>query len=583
MIEVINLDGQWDFVVDQDPKYHSIYPGFHLPKVNRRHWHKVNVPSVWQKYGQRYEIFEGVGWFAREFEINEISEDTISRICFDGINYLCNVYINEEFIGFHEGGYTAFWLDISRKIKKGTNHIAIQVDNRTTNIKWPPCLGYYNYGGIHRSVRIEMFEDSFLEEVKLSSLYDKESWILDVSGCVGKSQEGLSLTVFLESKELGKIEITQGGIFSIKLPLQNVNAWSPENPKLYDIHIYLFNSSEELIQKKKYSFGFRTLGISEGQIFLNSSPIQLNGICYVYDSETYGLVMSKEQISKDLNIIKDMGCNAIRCHYPMDASFYSECDQMGLLVWIEPPIYCYHPADDEVNTKYSDIEWVNLSQQMAKEMINTARNHPSVIMYSIGNECNTLNPEAPKFFSELVKVIKEKDPYRLISYAALYGNVSCLAELVDVLGINSYWGWYDKIWGGKGLAPEDYTVQDRLKGDLEPIDLSQMKQMIEKVLAAKPDLALLLTEFGADSVPGFYSKSRDMWSEDYHADLLIEIFKLAKEYPCIVGTFPFVFSDYRDPSKIHNGYWNEINLKGAVDYHRNHKKAFYAIRKAYKE
>ena len=213
---------------------------------------------------------------------------------------------------------------------------------------------------------------------------------------------------------------------------------------------------------------------------------------------------------------------------------------------------------------------------MAREMIAVARNHPSVAIYSIGNECNTANPEAASFFRALATTMRETDPTRLISYAALYGIVGPLADIVDVLGINSYWGWYDKIWGGKGLAP---AAGSGVKP--QPIDLTPMRQMLDTVLAKKQNLALLLTEFGADSVPGRTSANRDLWSENYHADLLREILALAQDYPQIVGTFPFCFSDYRDPSKVPNGYWNELNLKGLVDYRRNKKLAFAAVRDVY--
>jgi beta-glucuronidase len=218
-------------------------------------------------------------------------------------------------------------------------------------------------------------------------------------------------------------------------------------------------------------------------------------------------------------------------------------------------------------------------------MIAVARNHPSVAIYSIGNECNTANPEAEAFFRALAATIRAADPTRLISYAALYGIVGPIADIVDVLGINSYWGWYDKIWGGKGLEPEEdgqrSEVGSQRSVKQEPMDLAPMRKMIDEVLAKKRNLALLLTEFGADSVPGHYSASRDMWSENYHADLLREILALAKDYPQIVGTFPFCFSDYRDPSKVHNGYWNELNLKGLVDYRRNKKLAFGAVKSSY--
>jgi beta-glucuronidase len=110
-----------------------------------------------------------------------------------------------------------------------------------------------------------------------------------------------------------------------------------------------------------------------------------------------------------------------------------------------------------------------------------------------------------------------------------------------------------------------------------------MCKMLAEVLSLKNDVALLLTEFGADSLPGFHARGRDLWSEEYHADLIREVIELAREYTQIIGTFPFCFSDYRDPSKLHNGYWNELNLKGIVDYHRQPKLAFAALREAYRK
>ena len=305
----------------------------------------------------------------------------------------------------------------------------------------------------------------------------------------------------------------------------------------------------------------------------------MKGVCYVYDSPLWGLVMTRSQIEKDLRLMKEAGCNAVRCHYPMDELFYDVCDRLGLLVWIEIPVYCYHPDDKEKGTHFSDPQWLSLAKQTAVEMITVARNHPSVAIYSIGNECNTSNSEADSFFRKLADTVRNEDSTRLISYAALYGNVGTIGDIVDVLGINSYWGWYDKIWGGKGLEPVD--AQQNIRIEKEPIDLTPMRKMIDEVLAKKRNIVLLMTEFGADSVKGNYSSSRKMWSEDYHADLLKEIFKLVKEYPQIAGTFPFCFCDYRDPSKVHNGFWNEFNLKGIVDYKRRKKKAFRAVQEEY--
>jgi beta-galactosidase/beta-glucuronidase len=292
--------------------------------------------------------------------------------------------------------------------------------------------------------------------------------------------------------------------------------------------------------------------------------------------------MTPEQVETDISLMKEMGVNAVRCHYPMDKIFYEICDREGLLVWIEPPVYCYHPGDNATNTKFSDREWVDLAKNMIVEMIDTAKNHPCAAIYGIGNECNTANPEAQEFFISLASTIREKDPARLVSYAALYGIVGPVSDIVYVLGVNSYWGWYDKVFGGKGLTPDNIDETQVIKR--EPIELSAMREMLNKIISEKKsDIALLLTEFGADSIPGFYAAGRDLWSENYHADLLDEIFKMTDEYPQIIGTFPFCFTDYRDPSKTSNGYWNELNLKGAVTYNRERKLAFEIISKRYKK
>ncbi len=596
MRTTINLNGQWDFVADLDPKYHAVHGGFHNPSANRRHWIKVPVPGVWQKYAERYDIYEGVCWLAREFEVPDLPGGSAARLRFGAVNYLANVYLNGEKAGSHEGGYTEFVLDVTGKLKPGINHLAVQVDNRALITKWPPCLGYFNYGGIHRGVSLEIAAGPVLAEVQLEGAPQENGWVLKMSGRIDSfdsiganeataANKGLITRISSGEGVSWEEALAADGTLAARVPFFDTPGWTPENPHLVPVAVELLDAARTVLDRQEFVVGFRTLAVRDGQVQLNGRPYPLKGVCYVYDSSVTGLVMTPEQIGTDLRLMKEAGCNAVRCHYPMDALFYDACDRLGLLVWIEPPVYCYHPGDTETGTRFADPEWLALAQQMAREMIAVARNHPSVAIYSIGNECNTANPEAEPFFRQLVATIREADPTRLISYAALYGIVGPIADLVDVLGINSYWGWYDKIWGGKGREPEESDPcsanSDRSAVRKEPIDLAPMRKMIDGVLAKKSNLALLLTEFGADSVPGHYSASRDLWSENYHADLLREVLALATEYPQIVGTFPFCFSDYRDPSKVHNGYWNELNLKGLVDYGRNRKLAFAALQTQY--
>lgn len=592
MKRIISLNGQWDFVADLDPKYHVAHTGFHNPDGNRRHWLKAPVPGVWQKYGERYDIFEGVCWFAREFQLDCLPEGATARLRFGGVNYLCRVFLNGQEIGGHEGGYTEFLLNAAGALREGTNHIAVMVDNRATTIKWPPCLGYFNYGGIHRDVTLEIMDGPCLDDMVVQAVPTPQGGMLEVSGCVSgarsvaqdvnqsdqsdKSDSFLPLTVRVEAAGVTTSTIAdRNGAFSCHCSVPDVSPWSPDEPNLHKVMVTL-DRGGECLDTREYACGFRTVEMRDGRVHLNGAPLMVKGICYVYDSPASGLVMTREQIETDVGLIKELGCNAVRCHYPMDERFYEACDHAGLLVWIEPNVYCYSPPNDKTGTMFARAESRAVAETMIVEMIAAARNHPSVAIYGIGNECGTAHPEAEPFFRRLAALVRETDPTRLVSYAALYGNIGPLADIVDVLGINFYWGWYDQIrQDGSGACRAPAHAGKR------PIDLAPMRRMLDEILERNRGTALLLTEFGADSAPGFHSRGRDLWSEEYHADLLREIFAVTVDYPQISGTFPFGFSDYRDPSKIHNGFWNELNLKGVVSYEREKKAAFNAVRSHY--
>ena len=584
---VIDLNGTWDFVADLDPKYHARYGGFENPDADRRHWRKVPVPGVWQAYGARYEIFEGVGWFAREFEVPAFAADAVgARFRFGAVNYLATVYLNGERIGGHEGGYSGFTIDATGKLKPGRNHIAVRVDNRATTIQWPPCLGYFNYGGIHRDVRLEILNGPVLEEVAVrAEPTDEGRGVLEVSGRIfpapEKKPDALRVRAAVAGTTAGsETVVAENGAFRLVLEAPGVAPWSPESPNLYRVTLSLGgpgNRAEGVLDQREFTCGFRRIAVRDGRVWLNGAPLFLRGICYLADTPGHGVAMTPKEIETDLGLIKRLGCNAVRCHYPMAERFYAACDRIGLLVWIEPTVYCYSPENDESDTMFARPESRAAAETMIEEMIESARNHPSVAIYGLGNECNTTHPEAAPFFEGLAARARGADPTRPLGYAALYGDIGPLADIVDVVGVNSYWGWYDRIQGGKGLEP----AADAEDG-AGPIDLTPMRRMLDEIFANRKNATLVLTEFGADSIPGLHSGKRVLWSEEYHAELLRKIFSLAAEYPRLAGTFPFCFADYRDPSKVPNGCWNEYNLKGLVSYERRKKKAFTTVEKIYR-
>jgi len=170
-----------------------------------------------------------------------------------------------------------------------------------------------------------------------------------------------------------------------------------------------------------------------------------------------------------------------------------------------------------------------------------------------------------------VAEVRALDPQRLISYAALYGGVGHIADSVDLISLNQYWGWYD-------LISQDGTSDQRAPAF--PLQVPALEACLaEKAALGKP---LLLSEFGADAEPGFRSDTGELWSEDYQAELIARQLEIAAACPAVCGTYPFLYNDYRDPSKPLNHYWHGVNLKGVVSYDREPKVAWERLQSIYR-
>jgi beta-glucuronidase len=578
MNQTISLNGVWDFVVDLDPKYHAATNYAH-PEWQRRHWQKVPVPGVWNKYAERYDVFEGVGWFARTFALPDLGAGTTSLVRFGGVNYRCDVFMNGQVVGTHEGGYTEFLVDVSRHVRVGDNTIAVRVDNRALVTRLPPVLGYFNYGGIHRDVTLEIYPGPYVADLTCVAVPGDGGGELRVSGQVATASASPRAVRVRCAGVDGHARVAGDGRFELALTVPNVEPWSPDHPALYDVEVVL-SDADVVCHVHKFETGFRTLRASGTTIELNGLPIDFRGICYLYDSPTYGLVMRPEQYEQDLALLRELGVNAIRSHFAFPREFLSACDRAGLMVWIEPPVYCIDPKLESCRTAFTDPAWRTLALTMLEEGIRQSKLHPSVCIYGVGNECNLGANGAEELIAALAARAKELDPSRLVSYACLYGLAGRIAEMVDVVGFNEYWGWYDVLAQEDPKLALSDTGAPPARSTTRPIDLGKLERMLADQ-AATYQRPVFLTEFGADSIPGYRSAASDLWSEDYHADVLRETFAIADRAPFIRGTFPFVFSDYRDPSKEINGYWNELNYKGVVSYARRPKAAFAALREEY--
>ena len=577
----ISLNGIWKFAPEHDQRptnNHNVgteRPFYADERLDRRHWENVQVPGVWQRYSEKYSIYEGVCWFYREFELGEADDVALARLVFKGVNYRAEVYMNGSYAGEHESGYTEFSFDVSSLLRSGKNVLAVKVDNRPLITKWPNDWGYGVFGGIHRDVFIELYKGDFISDISIIPDYDTQRGC----GVLRFAAKGSPDVRFAQIKLCDTVKRVdfKDGEASALLEFCEVEPWSPESPALYDIEI-----GDGRCVYEKHKIGFRHLSFKNRKILLNEKPITLKGICYVYDSPRLGLVMERAQLLEDLTLMKEANANFVRTHYPMSDDFYELCDELGLSVWIEPNVYCSKPHDDATDTVFKRAEYVDAAVSMTEEMVGAAKRFASVIIYGIGNECNTDHPEAYSFFETLSSAVRKDDGTRLVGYASLYGKVGSIADLVDVMGINSYYGWYGVM--------SYFDIIDRLESDDSSVKARRVKNidklhaLIEKTeTLTSPDTPILLTEFGADSIPGYNSCAHELWSEEYHAAVVYEYVMAQKEHDSVAGGSVFAFSDYSDPSKPMNGRWNGYNLKGMVTYDRQLKAPYFALKKAYSD
>ena len=364
---------------------------------------------------------------------------------------------------------------------------------------------------------------------------------------------------------------------------KNPQKWSPDSPVLYELSVDLLDNQKKL-DSNTISFGVRSVTVVGSQVLLNEIPIWIKGMNYVYQHSISGLTLTKQIIDSDLDAMSEAGINTIRVHFPPSTYFMNECDRRGILIYCEIPVYCMHMEGFETaDNCYVAPEYLGLAKQMMKEMIESHYNHPSVIIWGIGNECDTWQESAKSFFQSLLKTVKDKDSSRPICYASLWKADDFLYDMVDIIGINEYIGWYDRI--------EKQVVNETLIGESEketgaknlfvpPIDLKEIEVRLNE-FSSKHKKPLIFTEFGADAIPKYISEDRRLWSEDYQAEYLSVTYGIILQNPRVAGAFPFCFNDYQDPSKPVNDYWDGINYKGIVSSNRTPKLAYEVIQDIY--
>jgi beta-glucuronidase len=554
--ETESLNGKWNFAADlydtcrrarwfQENRFDS--SGAEKPvDWDWEGWERLTVPACWNTERPELLYFEGSGVYTRTFRYIPRQRGERLLLYFAGVSYRASVFLNGRFIGGHDGASTPFNVDISAEVKTD-NRIVVVADARRSPLRVPmENTDWFNYGGIYRDICLVRLGGVFIKDwfIRLAPDGTYSNIIADV--WLSESSGG---GVLLEIPELGVARETfpQNGsasfCFAVKPEL-----WSPENPRLYDV-VLTYNNGADTVRDR---IGFREIRTRGHDILLNGKKIFLKGISVHEDHLTLGKTTTDEIIRSTIRDLKELGGNYLRlAHYPHNRRFSEIASEEGVLLWEEIPVYWAIAFDNP--GVYRDAE-----NQLA-ELVLRDRNRAGVIFWSVGNE-NADTGNRLEFMSKLVQKAKALDNTRLVSAACLINHEKLLiedrlAEHLDVIGINEYYGWYDP-------------------------DFNKLPKILSN---SRPDKPVIICEFGGDARLGQRGTADELWTEDKQKSLYEQQAAAIKQCSYIAGTTPWILYDFRCPRRL-NRYQQGFNRKGLIDADRKSRKlAFEVMRRFYGE
>ena len=447
---------------------------FANPGYNDSKWQNVTVPHDWAIYGpfsinndkQEMAItqdgqteamehagrtgglpFVGTGWYRLNFDAPGFEKGKKATLIFDGAMSHARVYVNGQEAGYWPYGYNSFYVDATPYLKPGErNELAVRLENEPESSRWYPGAGLY------RNVHLVINEDThipawgtYVTTPVVTDKYAKVSLKTSLVSPEGANKDNYRIVTQIKDKNgkvvatgENKLSVFDNALFEQEFAVANPELWSPDTPVLYTAESKVYEGNT---LKDEYTtrFGIRTLEIVPGKgFFLNGKLTKFKGVCNHHDLGPLGGAVNDAAIRRQIRILKDMGCNAIRTSHNMPAPELVEaCDEMGMMLMVES-------FDEWKSAKmangYHKIfdEWV---EKDLTNLIRHYRNNPSIVMWCIGNEVPDQwnGNNGPKLSRMLQDICHREDPTRPVTQGmdapdAVVNNN--MAAVMDVAGFN---------------------------------------------------------------------------------------------------------------------------------------------------
>ncbi len=567
------LGGTW--LYRADPGDAGVSAGYWANTADASGWSPVSVPNSFNAGDLSKASMAGsVGWYRRDFVLPAgafapgiRAADQFWIVRFESVNYRATVWLNGHQIGTHAGAYLPFELDL-HGLRAGVNRLVVRVDSRKGPDDLPPGPGggWWNFGGILREVYLRRVARVDIQSVQAAATFR-------CTGCAVTETETATLrnltsrpqTVRLRGRfgtlpiDFGAITLRPGATVSApaRWLLRQPHLWSIADPYLYRASLSLTDSGSRATSLGGWIsyLGVRQIAVTAGgRLTLNGRLLDLRGVFIHEQDVATGGVLSPARTAQLIGWTRGLGATLIRSHYPLSPELQEMADRDGLLIWSEIPVYQVPSAT------MTTPGWLTRTEGVLAANIATNGNHPSVLLWSIGNELATPvdAPEAT-YIAAAAKLAHQLDPTRPVGLAiSSWPGVACQAAYapLDVIGYNDYFGWYDAGGG---------TTDDR----------DALSPYLDFLRACYPTKALMVTEFGFEANRDGTVEERGTYQ--FQSDAMAFHLGVFATKPWLSGAIAFALQDFAvkpgwtggnplpDPPWLHKGLYDQYgNAKPAA-------------------
>ena len=506
---VVNIEN-WGFQVDQDRMGEK--EGWFAPTFDASAWMAVKSGAPWDFYDDALRGYEGVGWYRIELDGDLLGTDSVHRLKFDGVGGKAKIWCNGELVGQNRIRYLPFEVALPKPLlTAAANVIVVRVDNRAHPQSLPGAarIEWVLYGGLCHGVSLVSSTEVRFDWLHLfgtpgdaGGVVDFEFRVVNDSDSRFEASTALSIDAPDRPRIVVPVTCAPGSAVTCsgRLEVGDIDSWNLDSPRLYTatlaLDVRIPGGPAEMVER----FGFRSIAVEANQIILNGNTIFLKGFSRYDEYAPFGSSPDADVIRRDLIALKNTGANLVRVHYPQSRVHLDIADEIGLLYMQEVPLCWWRPDPTDELSYHGNL--MDEAHEVLERVHARDANHPSWIIWSMGNENDSWCDAVKEGMHELMAHAKSLDRSRLLTWVDRHVPEADEYGEADIISLNLYFGIHH------GSVAYRYDEFESAIG-------VPTRAALDVVMERYPDRPILMAEFGTGGIQGIRGETR--YSLDYQA------------------------------------------------------------------